>query len=142
MHLAAPLDTLSGLHDLSSPGAKTCLNLSYPDCIWRLRWVPVPHGWPCVTRHNMETPLGTSRFLHDLPSLANRPAITCSTMAHATNSSLFLGFAYSPFKSAIVRPILKKPGSDPELFFNYRPISLLPFRGPLSMKEKPWWSSD
>jgi hypothetical protein len=31
------------------------------------------------------------------------------------------------FKSAIVKPILKKSGLDPETLANYRPVSLLPF---------------
>ena len=51
----------------------------------------------------------------------------CPSITHAINSSLNLGVVPSIFKAAIVRPILKKPGSDPELLSNYRPISLLPF---------------
>ncbi len=51
----------------------------------------------------------------------------CPSITHAINSSLELGVVPSVFKAAIVRPILKKPGSDPELLSNYRPISLLPF---------------
>ena len=45
----------------------------------------------------------------------------------AINTSLTSGVVPSAFKAAIVRPILKKAGSDPELLSNYRPISLLPF---------------
>ena len=37
-----------------------------------------------------------------------------------------LGNGISRRRAAIVRPILKKPGSDLELLSNYRPISLLP----------------
>ena len=51
----------------------------------------------------------------------------CPSITHAINSSITSGIVPSAFKAAIVRPILKKPGSDPELLSNYRPISLLPF---------------
>ena len=51
----------------------------------------------------------------------------CPSITHAINSSLTSGVVPSAFKAAIVRPILKKPGSDPEILSNYRPISLLPF---------------
>ena len=38
------------------------------------------------------------------------------------------------FKSAIVRPVLKKPSLDPENFGNYRPISNLPFLSKITDK--------
>ena len=31
------------------------------------------------------------------------------------------------YKSAVVRPLLKKPSLDPEVLCNYRPVSNLPF---------------
>ena len=37
------------------------------------------------------------------------------------------GVVPDSFKSAIVKPILKKSGFDPETLANYRPVSLLPF---------------
>jgi hypothetical protein len=51
----------------------------------------------------------------------------CPSITHAINSSLVSGIVPSDFKSAIVRPILKKKGLDCEQQSNYRPISLLPF---------------
>jgi hypothetical protein len=43
------------------------------------------------------------------------------------NASLSSGYVPKSFKSAIVRPLLKKPGLDPNVLKNYRPVSNLPF---------------
>ena len=43
------------------------------------------------------------------------------------NLSLSTGSVSSSFKAAVIKPLLKKPGRDPELVSNYRPISNLPF---------------
>jgi hypothetical protein len=43
------------------------------------------------------------------------------------NSSLSSGVVPSSFKSAVVTPLLKKPGLDPEALKNYRPVSNLGF---------------
>ena len=51
----------------------------------------------------------------------------CTPITQDINSSLLSGVVPSSFKAALVRPILKKTGSDPETLSNYRPISLLPF---------------
>ena len=51
----------------------------------------------------------------------------CPAITVAINSSLSTGIVPDVFKSAIVKPILKKPGLDPENLANYRPVSLLPF---------------
>ncbi|XP_061469795.1 uncharacterized protein LOC133379152 [Rhineura floridana] len=45
------------------------------------------------------------------------------------NASLKEGVMPSAFKEAIVKPILKKPSLDPQVFDNFRPISNLPFLG-------------
>lgn len=50
-----------------------------------------------------------------------------SVITHCINSSLARGVVPDSFKSAIVKPILKKAGLDPETLANYRPVSLLPF---------------
>lgn len=65
-------------------------------------------------------PLPSSLVIASLPSLL--PLIT--TIIH---SSLTSGFIPSPLKTAVVTPLLKKPGSDPNIFNNLRPISNLPF---------------
>ena len=65
-------------------------------------------------------PLPTSLFLDCLDVLL--PYITS-----VFNSSLTSGFFPPAFKSAIVRPTLKKPSLDSECLQNYRPISTLPF---------------
>uniref|UniRef100_A0A3B3RKC8 Reverse transcriptase domain-containing protein n=1 Tax=Paramormyrops kingsleyae TaxID=1676925 RepID=A0A3B3RKC8_9TELE len=44
-----------------------------------------------------------------------------------THSSLTTGTVPTLLKSAIITPVLKKPGSDPTDFHNLRPISNLPF---------------
>ena len=43
------------------------------------------------------------------------------------NLSFSTGIVPSNFKAAVLKPLLKKPGLDPELVRNYRPISNLPF---------------
>uniref|UniRef100_A0A8C5CK28 Reverse transcriptase domain-containing protein n=1 Tax=Gadus morhua TaxID=8049 RepID=A0A8C5CK28_GADMO len=43
------------------------------------------------------------------------------------NLSFSTGIVPSNFKAAVLKPLLKKPGLDPELIRNYRPISNLPF---------------
>ena len=65
-------------------------------------------------------PLPSSLVIAALPSLL--PLIT--TIIH---SSLTSGSVPSPLKSAAVTPLLKKPGLDPDIFNNLRPISNLPF---------------
>lgn len=50
------------------------------------------------------------------------------------NTSLEQSVVPSTFKEALVRPLLKKPGLDKELFRNYRPVSNLPFISKLSEK--------
>uniref|UniRef100_A0A3P9M2T6 Reverse transcriptase domain-containing protein n=1 Tax=Oryzias latipes TaxID=8090 RepID=A0A3P9M2T6_ORYLA len=65
-------------------------------------------------------PLPSSLVIACLPSLL--PLITA-----IIHSSLSSGTVPSLFKMAAVKPILKKPGSDPNVFNNLRPISNLPF---------------
>ena len=65
-------------------------------------------------------PLPTPLFLECLDVLL--PYITS-----VFNSSLTSGVFPTIFKSAIVRPTLKKPSLDSECLHNYRPISTLPF---------------
>ena len=42
------------------------------------------------------------------------------------NLSLSTGIVPSNFKAALIKPLLKKPGLDPELVRNYQPMSNLP----------------
>ena len=42
------------------------------------------------------------------------------------NLSLSTGIDPSNFKAAVIKPLLKKPGLDPELVRNYQPMSNLP----------------
>ncbi|CAC5366199.1 unnamed protein product [Mytilus coruscus] len=48
-------------------------------------------------------------------------------MTNIVNCSLSESLVPSSFKQAIVRPLLKKPSLDREVFKNYRPVSNLPF---------------
>ena len=50
-----------------------------------------------------------------------------TTMLNIVNLSLSSGIIPPSFKCAIVKPLLKKPGLDPEALSSYRPISNLPF---------------
>ena len=50
-----------------------------------------------------------------------------TTMLNIVNLSLSSGIVPPSFKCAIVKPLLKKPGLDPEALSSYRPISNLPF---------------
>uniref|UniRef100_A0A3B1JQW8 Reverse transcriptase domain-containing protein n=1 Tax=Astyanax mexicanus TaxID=7994 RepID=A0A3B1JQW8_ASTMX len=43
------------------------------------------------------------------------------------NSSLTLGHVPKAFKTAVIKPLIKKPNLDPSVLSNYRPISNLPF---------------
>ncbi len=50
-----------------------------------------------------------------------------SFVGEIINSSLASGIVPSFCKKAVVEPLIKKPGLDPTLLSNYRPISKLPF---------------
>jgi hypothetical protein len=50
-----------------------------------------------------------------------------SPIADIVNKSLSSGTVPSSFKQAVVRPLLKKPGLDKDVFKNYRPVSNLCF---------------
>uniref|UniRef100_A0A3B3SBF8 Reverse transcriptase domain-containing protein n=1 Tax=Paramormyrops kingsleyae TaxID=1676925 RepID=A0A3B3SBF8_9TELE len=65
-------------------------------------------------------PLPTYLVKSCLPSLL--PII-----ASIIHSSLITGIVPTSFKTAVITPILKKPGADPTNFNNFRPISNLPF---------------
>ena len=54
------------------------------------------------------------------------PSIGQSVLA-IINSSLFSGVVPQSLKHAVVQPLLKKPGPDPGVLANFRPISKLPF---------------
>ncbi|KAK6192629.1 hypothetical protein SNE40_004070 [Patella caerulea] len=43
------------------------------------------------------------------------------------NSSLQSGIVPHPFKVAVIKPLIKKPSLDKNIFKNYRPVSNLPF---------------
>ena len=49
------------------------------------------------------------------------------TVTNIINTSLASGFVPPDFKTAIVKPLLKKPSLDQNVLKNYRPISNLPF---------------
>ena len=53
--------------------------------------------------------------------------ILLPTITNILNESLLSGTVPSEFKTAVVRPMSKKPSLDPNELKNYRPISNLPF---------------
>lgn len=65
-------------------------------------------------------PLPTALLKQNLSAIS--PLITV-----IINSSLQSGVVPSALKTALIRPLLKKPGLDPKTLGNYRPISNLPF---------------
>ena len=50
-----------------------------------------------------------------------------SAMLNIMNLSLSTGTVPSTFKTTVIKPLLKKPGLDPEVLSSYQPISNLPF---------------
>lgn len=61
------------------------------------------------------------------------PSIGQSILA-IINSSLSSGVVPANFKHAVVQPLIKKPGLDPTVLANFRPISKLPFLSKISEK--------
>uniref|UniRef100_A0A8C7YD26 Reverse transcriptase domain-containing protein n=1 Tax=Oryzias sinensis TaxID=183150 RepID=A0A8C7YD26_9TELE len=73
--------------------------------------------------------LKSNLFSQSPPNILTYSLPPISPSAHYHHYSLLTLIWYCPslFKMAAVKPILKKPGSDPNLFNNLRPISNLPF---------------
>ena len=61
------------------------------------------------------------------PLLLEHIDLLLPTLTHIVNDSLFSGVFPSLFKSAVVKPLLKKPSLDPNVLKNYRPVSNLSF---------------
>ncbi|KAF7654004.1 hypothetical protein LDENG_00075870, partial [Lucifuga dentata] len=57
--------------------------------------------------------------------------VLSSSVLRIINMSLSVGSVPSAFKTAIVKPLLKKQNTDPQILYNYRPISNLPFMSKL-----------
>ena len=56
------------------------------------------------------------------------------TIMHIINLCLSTSVFPASFKSAVVLPLIKKPGLDPQVFKNYRPVSNLSFLSKLIEK--------
>jgi len=56
------------------------------------------------------------------------------TITNILNESLTSGTVPSKFKTAVAKPLLKKPSIDPNQLKNYRPICNLPFLSKLQEK--------
>ena len=56
------------------------------------------------------------------------------TIMHIINLCLSTSVFLASFKSAVVLPLIKKPGLDPQVFKNYRPVSNLSFLSKLIEK--------
>ena len=57
-----------------------------------------------------------------------------NTIIHIINRYLSTNVFPSSFKSAVVLPLIKKPGLDPQVFKNYKPVSNLSFLSKLIKK--------
>ena len=55
-------------------------------------------------------------------NLTHLPTII-DTIMYIINPCLSTGVFHSSCKSAVVRPLIKKPGLNPQVFKNYRPVS-------------------
>ena len=65
--------------------------------------------------------------------MSHGPTIIDTNM-HIINFCLSTSVFSSSFKSAVVFPLIKKPGLDPQVFKNYRPVSNLSFLSKLIEK--------
>ncbi|XP_051939816.1 uncharacterized protein LOC127612987 [Hippocampus zosterae] len=72
-----------------------------------------PSGSPCDS-------LPPRFFQEVLPSVG-------ASVLDIINSNLSSGVVPQQFKHAVVQPLIKKPGLDPDVLSSYRPISKLPF---------------
>ena len=79
----------------------------------------------CVYDNEIVKPVKTSKRSSSpadpipVPVLCSIIDHICAPITQAINSSLLSGVVPSAFKAALVRPILKKTGSDPETLSNY-----------------------
>lgn len=65
-------------------------------------------------------PIPTKLFKEVLP-------LVCPSLLETVNISLLTGYVPQSFKTAVIKPLLKKPNLDSGILANYRPISNLPF---------------
>ncbi len=65
--------------------------------------------------------------LDPLPTWMLKNMDLVPTITNIINGSLTSGVFPSSFKSALVRPLIKKPTLDPDILRNYRPVSNLAF---------------
>ena len=61
-------------------------------------------------------PSASKLLMSHLPTLID-------TIMHIINICLSTSIVPSSCKSAVVLPLIKKPGLDPQVFKNYRPVS-------------------
>ena len=88
----------------------------------------IPVSEDLVRKTIIETP-PKSCELDPLPTkfLVHHLDILLPTITHIINQSILSGVVPHEFKSAIVKPLLKKSNLDPNELKNYRPVSNLPF---------------
>ena len=68
----------------------------------------------------LSDPFPSKLLMSHLPTIID-------TIMHIINICLSTSVFPSSCKSAVVLPLIMKPGLDPQVFKNYRPISYLPF---------------
>ena len=68
-------------------------------------------------------------MLHSLPSIVLKTLLPTvgPAILSLMNLSLSMGIVPSSLKAAVIKPLLNKPGLDPELVSNYRLVWNLPF---------------
>ncbi len=71
----------------------------------------------------------TTWLLNPVPTklLKELSPVAVEPLLNIINSSLYLGHVPTPFKLAVIKPLIKKPQLDSSELANYRPIPNLPF---------------
>lgn len=89
-------------------------------------------SWETLTKL-VSTSKSTTCQLDPIPTNLFKDMLTVlgPPLLHIINKSLHSGIVPSIFKTAIIKPILKKTNLDPHILANYRPISNLPFMSKL-----------
>uniref|UniRef100_A0A8C1S6N0 Reverse transcriptase domain-containing protein n=1 Tax=Cyprinus carpio TaxID=7962 RepID=A0A8C1S6N0_CYPCA len=91
------------------------------------------HRFPEISQQEVETIIKrmkpTTCALDPFPTVLVKvnTSVLSPLITTIINHSLQSGIVPSALKSAMIRPLLKKPTLDPDVLANYRPISNLPF---------------
>ena len=109
-----------------TPRLKLCVLERAAFLRYTLMWIWDSHPRSCLLKHVLN-PIPTSLLFECSDQVV--PLLTT-----IVNRSLATGIFPSCMKSAVVKPLLKKPSLDPNVLKHFRPISNLPFESKLTEK--------